>query len=60
MMHRQRQTNSRSHPTNGAGNRMERRGDDVPETMGSSQTTPRVGNLNGCRREVIPDTMASS
>jgi len=27
--------------------------------MGSSQPTPRVGNLNGRRRDVIPDTMAS-
>ena len=28
--------------------------------MGSSQPTPRVGNLNGRRREVVPDTMGSS
>jgi len=59
-MHRQRQPNSRSQPTNGAGNRIERRGDVVPDTMGSSQPTPRVGNLNGRRRDVVPDTMASS
>jgi len=59
-MHRQRQTNSRSQPTNGAGNRLERRCDVVPEIMESSQPTPRVGNLNGCRRDVVPDTMASS
>jgi len=59
-MHRQRQTNSRSQPTNGAGNRIERRRDVVPETMGSSQATPRVGNLNGHRHDVVPDTMASS
>jgi len=59
-MHRQRQTNSRSQPTNRAGNRIERRCDVVPETMGSSQPTPRVGNLNGRRRNVVPGTMASS
>jgi len=34
--------------------------DVVPETMGSSQPTPRVGNLNGRRRNVVPDTMGSS
>jgi len=59
-MHRQQQTNSRSQPTNEAGNRIERRRDVVPETMGSSQPSPRVGNLNGRRRNVVPDTMASS
>jgi len=59
-MHLQRQTNSRSQPTNGAANRIERRRDVVPETTGSSQPTPRVGNLNGGRRDVVPDTMASS
>jgi len=60
-MHRQRQTNSSSQPTNGPGNRIERRRRDVvPETMGSSQPTPRVGNLNGHRGDVVPDTMASS
>jgi len=59
-MHQQRQTNSRSQPTNGAGNRIERGRDVVPGTMGSSQPTPRVGNLNGRRHNVIPDTMASS
>ena len=59
-MHRQRQTNSRSQPTNGARNRIECRRDVVPETMGSSQPTPRVDNLNGRRRNVVPDTMAFS
>jgi len=59
-MHRQRLTNSGSLPTNGAGNRIERRRDVVPETMGSSQPTPRVGNLNGRRCDVVPDTMADS
>ena len=59
-MHQQRQTNSRSQPTNRAGNRIERRPDVIPETRGSSQPTPRVGNLNGRRHNVIPDTMASS
>jgi len=59
-MHRQRQTNSRSQPTNGAGNRIEGSRDVVPESMGSSQPTPRLGNLNGHRRDVVPDTMASS
>ena len=28
--------------------------------MGSSEPTPRVGNLNGRTRDVVPDTMASS
>jgi len=32
----------------------------MPETMGSSQPTPRVGDLNGRRRNIILDTMASS
>jgi len=59
-MHRQRQTNSRSQPTNGAGNLIERRRDVVPEIIRSSQPTPRVGNLNRHRRKVVPDTMASS
>jgi len=59
-MHRQRQTNLHSQPTNGAGNQIECRRDVVPETMGSSQPTPRVGNLNGRRRNLVPDTMASS
>jgi len=58
-MHRQRQTNSRSQPSNRAGNRIARRLDIVPETSGSSQPTPRVGNLNGRIRNVVPDTMAS-
>jgi len=60
MVRRQRQTNSRSQPTHGAGNRIQRRRDVVLETMGFSQPTPRVGNLNGRRRDVVPDTMASS
>jgi len=59
-MHRQRQTNSCSQPTNGAGNRIKRRGEVIPETMGSSQPTTRVGNRNRRRRDVVPDTMASS
>jgi len=59
-MHRQRQTNSHSQPTNGAGNRIQCRRDVVPDTMGSSQPTPQVGNLNGCTRNIIPDTIASS
>jgi len=59
-MHRQRQTNSHSQLTNGAGNQIERRRDVVPETMGSSRPTPRVGNLNQRRRDLVPDTMASS
>jgi len=59
-MYRQQRTNSRSQPTNGAGNRIERRRDVIPETMGSSQRTLQVGNLNGRRRDAIPDTMASS
>ena len=58
-MHRQRQRNSNSQPTNGAGKRIERRRDIVPETMVSRQPTPQGGNLNGCRRNVVPDTMAS-
>jgi len=58
-MHWQRQTNSRSQPTTGAGNLIEFRPDVVPEIIGSSQRTPRVGNLNGHRRNVVPDTMAS-
>ena len=59
-MHRQRQTNSPSQPTNGAGNRIKGTGDVVPETMGSSQPTSRVGNLNWRRQDVVPDTMVSS
>jgi len=59
-MHPQRQTNSRSQPTNGAGNQIVRRREVVPETMGSSPPTPRMGNLNGHRCNDVPDTMASS
>jgi len=59
-MHRQRQTNSPSQPTNGGGNRIECRRNVVQETMGSSQPTLQVGNLNGLRGNVVPDTMASS
>jgi len=32
----------------------------VPKTIQSIRPTPRVGNLNGRRRDVIPDPMASS
>ena len=59
-MHRQRQSNSRSQPTNGAGNRNGSRRDVVRDTMASSQPTPRIGNLNGRRRDIVPDTMVSS
>ena len=59
-MYRQQQSNSRSQPTNGAGNRNGSRHDVVPDTMPSSQPTPRIDNLNGGRRDVVPDIMVSS
>ena len=59
-MHQQRQKNSGSWRTNGEGNRIKRRCDVVPATLGSSPPTPRVGNLNGSRCNIVPDSMAST
>jgi len=52
--------NSTNQPAPWVANLNGRRGNIIPDSMGSIQPTPRVGNLSRRRRDVIPDSMGSN